>query len=440
MINRPSLKVRYGLILVFLLLVLMPAMFFSIGQAYYASLVEGSEDTLEAHLYSLVAKVKIKQGKLLPITLISPELMRKNSDTFAYIYLDKKIAWQSDSASHYSYKPEHHASTPGKVTFDLTENSHHSFRQLNFIFFMDVDNIEYQVTVFLLTDEATIADQMSEFRKILRYWLIIIALVMSFIMIAGFVWSSHPLKRLDREIISVENGEANQILGHYPIELKKIQQDLNLLLNTQQRQKETYRTSLSNLAHALKTPLAVLTSSELGKHSEHQEQLARINNIIEHQLKKAAFGGTDTWKKYTEVNPVAESIIRAMGKVYSDKKVKLLQKMDHNSLFLGDKADLMELMGNILDNAFKACLQIVELKVHQKNNQLTIIVGDDGPGIPLEKQSQLTIRGQRLDTYEKGHGVGMAIVSDLVDSYKGDMTISQSPLGGAQFTLIFNSD
>lgn len=229
-------------------------------------------------------------------------------------------------------------------------------------------------------------------------------------------------------------------MGHYPIELKKIQQDLNLLLNTQQRQKETYRTSLSNLAHALKTPLAVLTSSELANHSDHQEQLARINNIIEHQLKKAAFGGTDTWKKYTEVNPVAESIIRAMGKVYSDKKVKLLQKMDHNSLFLGDKADLMELMGNILDNAFKACLQIVELKVHQKNNQLTIIVGDDGPGIPLEKQSQLTIRGQRLDTYEKGHGVGMAIVSDLVDSYKGDMTISQSPLGGAQFTLTFNSD
>ncbi|WP_010560354.1 ATP-binding protein [Pseudoalteromonas spongiae] len=421
-----------------MLLVLMPAMFFSIGKALYASLVDNTERTLEAHLYSLMAKVEIEQGELAPITLIAPELTRPVSDTFAYIYLNKEIAWQSESTLGYQYIPKHAATAPGIMDFSKIEELDKYFRQLSFVFYMDADGIEYQVTVLVLKDEEAILSQMQDFQETLRHWLIIIAIVMGLLIMLGFLWSSHPLKRLDKEIVAIESGNADQINGEYPEELEKIQQDLNLLLATQQRQKDKYRASLSDLAHALKTPLAVLKSSDLASNGDSQEQLDRISNMIEHQLKKAASGGTDTWKKQTKVKPILDSIINAMGKVYRDKGIQFIQAIDEKSTFLGDKTDLMELLGNILDNACKACDALIEIKVKQLGQQLIIEVGDDGPGVPADKIEELTIRGKRLDTYEHGHGVGMAIVGDLMDAYNGKMTIATSQLGGALFTLVFN--
>lgn len=265
-------------------------MFFSIGKALYASLVDNTERTLEAHLYSLMAKVEIEQGELAPITLIAPELTRPVSDTFAYIYLNKEIAWQSESTLGYQYIPKHAATAPGIMDFSKIEELDKYFRQLSFVFYMDADGIEYQVTVLVLKDEEAILSQMQDFQETLRHWLIIIAIVMGLLIMLGFLWSSHPLKRLDKEIVAIESGNADQITGEYPEELEKIQQDLNLLLATQQRQKDKYRASLSDLAHALKTPLAVLKSSDLASNGDSQEQLDRISNMIEHQLKKAGVG------------------------------------------------------------------------------------------------------------------------------------------------------
>ncbi|TMP82430.1 histidine kinase, partial [Pseudoalteromonas ruthenica] len=104
-------------------------------------------------------------------------------------------------------------------------------------------------------------------------------------------------------------------------ELQTIKADLNLLLDSQRRQKERYRASLSDLAHALKTPLAVLKSSPMASDADAQEQLDRINVMIEHQLKRAATGASDTWKKQTVIEPVLHSILNAMRKVYYDKHI-----------------------------------------------------------------------------------------------------------------------
>ena len=162
--------------------------------------------------------------------------------------------------------------------------------------------------------------------------------------------------------------------------------------------------------------------------------------MIEHQLKRAASGGTDTWKKQTNVKPVIDSLVSAMKKVYQDKSIQYIQSIDEEAYFLGDKTDLMELVGNLLDNACKACEALIEIKVSQLNNTLSIHIGDDGPGIPEQQRTLLNVRGQRLDTYEKGHGVGMAIVADLIDGYQGKMKIATSDLGGALFLMEFNYD
>ena len=258
------------------------------------------------------------------------------------------------------------------------------------------------------------------------------------LMAIGFIWSARPLQRLDKEIKAIESGDIQEIKGLYPVELQTIKADLNLLLESQQRQKERYRASLSDLAHALKTPLAVLKSSPLANDADAQEQLDRINVMIEHQLKRAATGASDTWKKQTPIKPVLDSILSAMAKVYRDKDIIFTCTVTEKDYFLGDQTDLMELLGNLIDNACKACRSQVAIQVIQSKT-LCIGISDDGPGVPEDKRESLLTRGTRLDTYESGHGVGMAIVSDLVKSYRGTLTITEADnLGGAQFILEFN--
>ncbi len=184
--------------------------------------------------------------------------------------------------------------------------------------------------------------------------------------------------------------------------------------------------------------MAVLKSSPLAQDSDAQEQLDRINVMIEHQLKRAATGASDTWKKQTLIKPVADSIFNAMSKVYRDKNIQFSVEVNNNHFFLGDKTDLMELLGNLVDNACKACDSKVSLKVVQKKKRLRLIIEDDGPGVPENKRELLLQRGTRLDSYESGHGVGMAIVADLVNGYHGHLTIGDSPLGGALFELEFD--
>lgn len=434
-----SLKVRQGFILVFLLVVALPVLFVSIGKAYYSSLETSAEQTLSAYVYSVISNVYITDGELNEFSPQIPELNNVTSLTYAYVYLNDKPAWNSDSAINTPWQPQINPDTLlAEPVFTVIEQAEQKALQVSLVFFMaDNQGVDHKVEVFALRETTQLRELMQDFRETLIDWLMIMAVVITILMILGFIWSGRPLHKLDKEILAIEQGKADQLRDVYPVELHKIQEDLNLLLQSQQRQKDKYRASLSDLAHALKTPLAVLRSSPLASTPDAQEQLDRIAVMIEHQLKRAASGGTDTWKKRTPILAVVNSITNAMSKVYRDKAPNFMVAVDDASFFLGDKTDLLEMLGNLIDNACKACEQLVEIKVIQTNTQLRIVVGDDGPGVPEEKREQLKIRGQRLDTYEQGHGVGMAIVNDLVEAYQGELLIDTSPLGGAQFEIRF---
>lgn len=434
-----SLKIRQGFILVFLLLVALPILFVSIGKSYYASLVDATENTLEAHLYSLIGEVDFSENGIeMPQTLLAPELNRINSDTFAYVYKDDEKQWQSESSINKDVHPQVRADLLGEKHYEKIILDDREYWQLSFSLIYDTNDASHTFSFYLLKDNNALLDVMQGFRQTLIEWLIIMGIVISVLLMVGFYWSSRPLRLLDHEIMAIESGQHTEIAGRYPVELRKIQQDLNLLLESQRRQKEQYRKSLSDLAHALKTPLAVLKSSEQALSAENNEQLDRINHMIEHQLKRAASGATDTWKKHTLVAPVAQSILNAMSKVYRDKGINIDLVCCESAQFLGDKTDLMEILGNLIDNACKACVNQVQVVIDDKINQLTVAVSDDGPGIKPADRSSLTERGKRLDSYEAGHGIGMAIVNDLVSAYQGQLTISDSPLGGALFNVIFH--
>ena len=433
------LKVRQGFILVFVLLVALPILFFSIGKAYYASLVDATEKTLEAHLYSLISEVDFtERGIIMPSTILAPELNRLNSDTYAMIYRDEQPVWHSESAVNVNFVPDEIETKAGAADFRRVEYRNNVYWQLSLTVILNNIDQSEQARFILLRRNDALLRLMDGFKQTLVNWMYVMGVAIAALMAIGFVWSARPLQRLDKEIKAIESGDIQEIKGQYPVELQTIKADLNLLLETQQRQKERYRASLSDLAHALKTPLAVLKSSPLANDADAQEQLDRINVMIEHQLKRAASGASDTWKKQTDIKPVLDSILNAMGKVYRDKDIIFTCDVTDKNYFLGDKTDLLELLGNLIDNACKACRSQVDIQVLQKRT-LTITISDDGPGVPVDKRESLLTRGTRLDTYESGHGVGMAIVSDLVKSYHGTLTILDADtLGGAKFILEFN--
>jgi len=435
------LKIRQGFVLVFVLIIALPFLFYSVSSAYYASLVDSTENNLEAHLYSLISEVEfIDESVKMPNTILAPELNRIDSDTFALIYQNNDLVWYSESAVSLEFNPNSIDSETGASEFKQVFYQGNSYWQLSLTVILGNAEQSQQAVFILLRDDKALTDVLSEFTDTLMTWMLILGAIMTLLMGLGFLWNMRPLQRLDKEIKAIESGKKERLSHSYPIELQAITEDLNLLLESQRRQKERYRASLSDLAHALKTPLAILKSSPMANDNDAQEQLDRINSMIEHQLKRAATGGTDTWKKTTSIGPVLESILNAMKKVYHQKAIEFQSNCPEQTKFLGDKTDLMEILGNLIDNACKACNETVRVNVISNEKILTIEISDDGPGIELSARKKLLQRGTRLDTYESGHGVGLAIVADLVNDYQGTIEIGSAPLGGALFIVEFKYD
>lgn len=435
------LKIRQGFVLVFVLIIALPVLFYSISSAYYASLVDATENNLEAHLYSLISEVEfIDESVKMPNTILAPELNRIDSDTFALIYQNNDLVWYSESAVSLDFNPNSIDSQIGASEFKQVFYQGNSYWQLSLTVILGNAEQSQQAVFILLRDDKALTDVLSEFTDTLMSWMLILGAIMTLLMSLGFIWNMRPLQRLDKEIKAIESGKKERLSHSYPIELQAITEDLNLLLESQRRQKERYRASLSDLAHALKTPLAVLKSSPLANDSDAQEQLDKINSMIEHQLKRAATGGTDTWKKKTTIAPILDSILNAMKKVYHQKVIEFQAECPKDLKFLGDKTDLMEILGNLIDNACKACDSLVQVNVSSNNKTLKIEITDDGPGIEPSARKKLLQRGTRLDTYEAGHGVGLAIVADLVSDYQGIIKIDSAPIGGAQFIIEFKYD
>jgi two-component system sensor histidine kinase PhoQ len=255
-----------------------------------------------------------------------------------------------------------------------------------------------------------------------------------------------PLRRLEREIHEVEEGRSEMLGSGYPRELSGVARHLNALLVGERKRVARYRDTLGNLAHGLKTPLAVMRAAlhlDAGSGSTRTigTEIDRMTDIIEHQLKRAASGGALLGQAPVAVAPVAAELRSALLKVYSRKDLSIELAIQEGSHFIGDRGDFMELLGNLLDNACKWCREKVRISAAVQSGRsgggesLSLTVEDDGPGIAEEDRAKVLERGVRTDETVPGHGLGLAMVHDTVDLYGGTLAVEQSLLGGAQFSL-----
>jgi two-component system sensor histidine kinase PhoQ len=309
----------------------------------------------------------------------------------------------------------------------------------------DQDN-EHPYTVRITESPATFTRQLGAFRQTMISWFAFVALMLLVVQAAILRWGLSPLRRIEHELKDVENGHAERLGEDFPRELKGLARNLNLLISNERRHLERYRHTLADLAHSLKTPLAVLRSSASNHREDEQlatlvdEQVSSMTELVEYQLQKATMVGTASVVRGVAVGEIVPRIIRSLRKVYQRKEIDFETGIDTGAEFFGESGDLMELLGNLLDNACKWCTRRVGISVHavangEWRNGLRIDVYDDGKGIDAQRVDEVLQRGVRGDSRVPGHGIGLAVVSEIVSAYGGDIQVAQSDWGGARITL-----
>jgi signal transduction histidine kinase len=256
-----------------------------------------------------------------------------------------------------------------------------------------------------------------------------------------------PLRQIERGLAAIRSGEASKLDGQLPVEIEPLQYELNQLILSNQDIVDRARTQVGNLAHALKTPLAVITNearedkSQFGTKVAGQAQVMR--DQINYYLDRARVAaGVGVIGRATDVAPVADSLVRALERINRDKGIRISSTCSPGLRFKGEKQDLEEMLGNLLDNACKWAKKDVELVVQPATRdgktdarRLLIRVEDDGPGLTAEQRARIGKRGLRLDETKPGTGLGLSIVTDLVQSYRGTMTLGQAAKGGLSVSL-----
>ncbi|MDH3646015.1 MAG: ATP-binding protein [Gammaproteobacteria bacterium] len=293
-------------------------------------------------------------------------------------------------------------------------------------------------------------DQMRRYRRQLFGWFAGLAVALVLTLGVLLRWVLSPLRQIEREISEVESGMHPQLSENYPSELQGLTKNTNKLIRAERTRLQRYRNTLGNLAHSLKTPLAVIRSSIEGADRDSAEidaQLNRMDEIIGYQLNRAATsGGVTLGSKPVDVTEVVGSIVRSLDKVYADKAPVTEQRISPQSLYFGDRGDLTEIMGNLLDNAFKYCQQRLRVSAQAidvdaaRRPGVHLIVEDDGAGIAQADAQLVFDRGVRIDERADGQGIGLAVVREIVELCGGTLEISDSDLGGASITVKFPSN
>jgi|LNFM01.1.fsa_nt_gb signal transduction histidine kinase len=289
--------------------------------------------------------------------------------------------------------------------------------------------------------------RVAEFRVPLAFALAVAGIGLVFSTFLQVRYGLEPLRAVERRLSAIRSGEAQLLEGRLPAEIEPLQTELNALIKSNQDIIERARTQVGNLAHALKTPLAVI-ANEIGEDPSPQarkvaEQAAVMRDQVAYYLDRARMvAQVDVIGRVTPVGPTAEAIVRALSRLHRDRGIEIELVCPPGVNFQGEKQDLEEMLGNLADNACKWAGRQVRITVgvatstaDRHPQRLLIEVDDDGPGLTEEQRAQGIKRGRRLDETKPGSGLGHSIVADLCQSYRGHFRLEKSALGGLSARL-----
>jgi len=419
----------------------------ALERAIEKRMLRAEEDKLLALMYSVLAAVD-RDATGLSITVSDARLFENalfDSDSGLYAQIFDKSSneiWRSLSADN-SF-PEPLKLADEELRFDQVDYASRTWFQMAFsIRWPNVHDKLSLYKIVLWKDAGDYFDQFKRFRQTLWLWLIVtIALLMVLIWLV-MLWSLRPLRLIGEEVRSIEDGLKQRFDSNYPSEIKPLTQNLNLLLQREQHQMERYRHALDDLAHSLKTPLAVLSGlTEISNWSAEdratlKEQNERMNQIVSYQLQKAATVGGDLITKPVNLTQLLRKTVQALNKVYREKSDLIELDIDDYIMLRMDESDLMEILGNLIDNACKYGHSKVRVTGLKGEDSIKLIIEDDGDGLPQAQIDKILTRGMRFDQSREGQGIGLAVVNEIVKAYEIGLQFSASNMGGLKVELSF---
>jgi len=434
-----SLNQRIILSATLVLVIFISLTALTLERAFSDSAESALRDKMTSQLYALMAAAEVgDDGLMMPTDELDALLGLPSSGVYAFVTSKTgETLWQSSSVLG--------AKPPPPVTLGRGEKRFSKASVGSVEYFMIAYGVNWAtntvgeadalaLTFVMSTDLRSFDKQIVLYRATLWGWLLAMAVLLLISQALILRWGLSPLRKVGDELNRIENGKQEDVEDEYPNEIKRLTDNINILLEHEREHKMRYRNALGDLAHSLKTPLAVLQSSLAGKDektvSTFEEQIRRMNTIIEYQLQRAATAGSTGIGKQVEVEATISRLIDSLQKVYGDRQYVVEVSVEPSLTFKGDEGDLMEILGNLLDNAFKWCNQRVKVSATQQNNKLNICIEDDGPGMKPEQVEQLLQRGVRADETMPGHGIGLSIVHNIVQAYRGTIDIQPGDLGG----------
>jgi two-component system sensor histidine kinase PhoQ len=413
-----------------------------LNSAFQQGMKANIEDKLQLQMLTLLSLAEVENETIIiPETLPDPRFNQPSSGLYAVVFdsIGNEL-WRSNSAISLTFtdlKPL----AVGNSLFRPLMLQNEPYFMLGLGTVWETEQNDINASFYIFEHQSTFLAASQQFQHTLWQLWALLLLLLVFLQWQLLRWGLKPLKQLAKSLITIEQGKAQQIHDDYPQEIQPLTKSLNHLIASEQQQRQRYKDRMADLAHSLKTPLAILTSiKQLDQQAldEIQTQVQRMVHIVNYQLQRAVIGNQTLTFKQVNIAAVVQQIHQALAKVYQDKQVSCELVLDETLTFRGDESDLTEIIANVMDNAFKYGAGKVKVTVQKDaSNNTVITVEDNGVGIEPSAFEQVLKRGQRLDTQQRGQGIGLSVVHELVQHYYGQLRLDSSSLLGAKISIIF---
>ena len=439
---RDSLRARLLLGAAAMLIVFLAGAGWAVQRAHEESVRAARFARLQTTVYLLLAAAEVDAAGALvmPAALPEPRLSLPGSGLYASVVnVARNETWRS--ASTVGVEPPFLRDVgTGQWRFQVLGAAGHGYLAVGTGVSWATGAGSVPLVLSVVEDKAEFDREIAIFERTSWAWLGGAALLLLVSQTVLLRWGLAPLGRATREIRAVEHGEQTTVEGRYPLEVAALTDNLNALIAQERLRQTRYREALSFLAHSLKTPLAVLRTA-LSEPAQLPAAVAaevkRMDDIVQHQLGRAAASGRSRFLPPLALAPVLERIRESLAKVYADKGLVIALDCPPALAWRIDEGDAFEMLGNLMDNAAKWARRRVAVSAWREGDRLQLRIDDDGPGFGDTRAIlQLHVRG---DERVPGHGVGLAVVDALVAAHGGELELSRSAMGGARVEIVLRA-
>jgi len=445
--RRGSLSVRLLVLTTIVLLVAFAGTIALLDALFRQASEDAIRDVLEVQVLTLIglAEPGVDGSLALPVDLPESRLTSLSSGLFAEIVdpVGKRI-WRSPSATGVDLAAGMLVGSGERVyqRRRLSDGTEALVLGIGITWEL-VGDASYGFQVFVGEDLAAYHRQLMRFRQQLFGWFgaVMVALIVTLWVLLRR--GLRPLRRMESEIAAIENGDVELLGEDYPRELVGVTRNMNALVRSERQRITRFRTTMDDLAHSLKTPLAVLRSELESREPDARvlhEQITRMQGVVDYRLRRAAATGPRTLAPTSvKLAPVCREIASSLRKIHTEKEVDFEMRVPDGLTYPAEQGDVYELIGNLLDNAWKWCRGSVAVEIEDADarRELIMIVTDDGPGIPDAEVDDVLDRGHRAGSHSgelrgdvPGQGIGLAVVSEIVELYGGTLQIAPRGTGG----------